>query len=179
MKWYIIEAIVGKEHQAVKLIQAQIEQKKMQSHFGEILVPEQKAIKLVNGERKEVKERRFPGYVLVKMDLSPETQRMIKGVNHVKDFLGGVNPAVFSESEADKFLGRLNTTISIDKEKEEFVAGDLVQVTDGPFKGFNAKVDAVQGNRLRVLVQVFGQSTSVELKPEMVMKMKPEVKAKK
>ena len=119
------------------------------------------------GQQRKSERKFFPGYVLVQMDLTDETWHLVKDVPRVLGFIGGTSdkPAPISEKEAMSILNRVEDGVNKPRPKILFEVGEVIRVTDGPFKDFNGVVEEVnyEKNKLKISVLIFGRSTSVEL----------------
>ena len=170
-QWYMIQAHSGKEHKAVDLLKQAIERKSRQTDFEEIVVPEQVKMKVVRGKKQEVKVRPFPGYVLIKMKMGPETLQLVKSVRYITGVAGAnqSSPAPISEAEAEKILGRLQKGEFSQDPTHGILAGDRVKILDGPFSSFDGEVESVDAKgKLKVMVSIFGRPTPVEISAEYV-----------
>lgn len=166
-RWYVVHAYSGFEKSVQKALTERIEREGMTDLFGQILVPVEEVVDIKNG-RKTITERKFfPGYVLVEMEMSDETWHLVKSTPKVTGFVGGSanRPAPISQREVDGIMQQMQDGIDKPKPKVLFEVGEQVRVTDGPFTDFSGSVDEVNydRNKLRVLVQIFGRETPVEL----------------
>ncbi len=166
-RWYVIQAYSGYENHVVKAMRQQIEQKGLESSFGEIIVPTEEVVEMRAGKKRKSQRKLFPGYVLVQMEMNDLTWHLVKNVSQVLGFIGGTaeKPAPITDAEADKILQRLEEGENKPRPKILFEPGEMVRVIDGPFADFNGVVEDVnyEKNRLRVSVLIFGRSTPVEL----------------
>jgi len=139
----------------------------VQDKFGQILVPTEEVVEIRDGQKRKSERKFFPGYVLVQMEMDDETWHMVKSVPKVLGFIGGTSdkPAPITEREAQAILQRVQEGADKPRPKVLYESGEVVRVTDGPFKDFNGVVEGVdyERNRLRVAVMIFGRSTPVEL----------------
>lgn len=167
MRWYVLQAFSGFENSVKRSLEERIERAGMQDCFGEIMIPTEEVIEIRGGQKRRSERKFFPGYVLVRMEMSDETWHLVKDVPKVLGFIGGTadNPAPISDKEADSVLQSVQEGVEKPKPKVLFEAGEVVRVTDGPFNDFNGVVEEVNfdKNRLLVAVQIFGRSTPVEL----------------
>jgi len=137
-----------------------------QAYFGQVLVPTEKVIELVRGERKASSRKFYPGYILVQMELNDETWHLVRHTPKVTGFIGSQErPIPISDEEAESILMQMQEGAQKPKPKYRFEKGDEVRVVDGPFASFNGIVDEVMPDKgkVRVLVSIFGRSTPVEL----------------
>ncbi len=167
MRWYVVHAYSGFEHQVKRSMEERIARAEMQDKFGDILVPTEEVVEMRAGQKRRSERKFFPGYVLVQMDLDDDSWHLVKDVPKVMGFIGGTadRPAPISDREADQILQRVQEGVDKPRPKVLFEAGELVRVIDGPFNDFNGVVEEVnyEKSRLRVAVLIFGRSTPVEL----------------
>jgi transcription termination/antitermination protein NusG len=163
-RWYVIHTYSGYEESVVKNLKQRAESFGMEDKIFEVIVPREKKIRIKNGKRKEIEEKLYPGYVLVEMIVTDESWYVVRNTPNVTGFVGaGVTPVPLSQKEVDVLMGRIKQEITeVEMNIEE---GDVVKITDGPFKDFDGKVSQVDKERgkLKVLVNMFGRDTSVEL----------------
>lgn len=163
-RWYVIHTYSGYEESVVKNLKQRAESFGMEDKIFEVIVPREKKIRIKNGKRKEIEEKLYPGYVLVEMIVTDESWYVVRNTPNVTGFVGaGVTPVPLSQKEVDVLMGRIKQEIAeIEMNIEE---GDAVKIIDGPFKDFDGKVSQVDKERgkLKVLVNMFGRDTSVEL----------------
>lgn len=165
-QWYIIHAYSGFEDKVKTALEESIKQLKLEDKISEILVPTEKVVELVKGQRKTSSRKFFPGYVLVHMELDDTTWHLVKNTPKVTGFLGGNStPAPIPPEEVDKVIAQMIEGIKKPKPKFHFEGGDEVKVIDGPFTNFIGRVDEVKEDKakLRVLISIFGRATPVEL----------------
>ena len=168
MKWYVVHTYSGYEHKAKLALEERIRNLKsgQGEKFGEIVVPEENVIELVKGKKRTSKRRFFPGYILVKMDLTNETWHVVKDTPKVTGFVGNKNnPVPVPESEVQKMTNRIAEGEAKPRPRITFVEGETVRVVDGPFSNFNGVVEEVNMDKgkVRVSVSIFGRATPVEL----------------
>ena len=166
-RWYVLQAYSGFENSVKRSLEERVERAGMQEFFGEVMVPTEEVIEIRGGQKRRSERKFFPGYVLVRMELTDETWHLVKDVPKVLGFIGGSadKPAPISDKEADRILQSVQEGVEKPKPKVLFEAGEVVRVTDGPFNDFNGVVEEVnfEKNRLLVAMQIFGRSTPVEL----------------
>lgn len=174
LRWYVVHAYSGFEHQAAKSLRERIKHSEMDDRFGEILVPTEEVVEMKEGQRRRSERKFFPGYVLVQMDMDDDTWHLVKNVPKIMGFVGGTTdrPAPISEREAEQILNRVQEGVEKPRPKVLFEPGEVVRVIDGPFNDFNGVVEEVnyEKNRLRVAVLIFGRSTPVDLEFSQVEK---------
>ncbi|MBA2492806.1 MAG: transcription termination/antitermination protein NusG [Gammaproteobacteria bacterium] len=174
LRWYVVHAYSGFENQVKRALLERIERFGMQDRFGEILVPMEEVVEMREGQKRRSERKFFPGYVLVRMDMSDETWHLVKEAPKVLGFIGGTSdrPAPISDREAEAILQRIQEGVDKPRPKVLFEPGEVVRVADGPFNDFNGVVEEVnyEKSRLLVAVQIFGRSTPVELEFSQVEK---------
>jgi transcriptional antiterminator NusG len=165
-RWYIIHAYSNFENKVADSIREQAKQRGLGELFDEILVPKEKVVEVRRGRKVDAERKFFPGYVLVKMDLTDEAYHLIKNTPKVTGFLGSDNkPMPISDAEAARILHQVQEGIERPKPSVSFEVGEQVRVSDGPFANFNGIVEEVDEARARVkvAVSIFGRPTPVEL----------------
>ncbi|MBE9531742.1 MAG: transcription termination/antitermination protein NusG [Proteobacteria bacterium] len=165
-KWYIVHTYSGFEAKVKLAMEENIRQARKEESFGEILVPTEKVVEMVKGEKKTTTRKFFPGYILVNMDLNPETWHVVKDTPKVTGFVGGSdNPPSITEDELKKIMTQMEEGAVKPVPKVLFEKGENIRVIDGPFTNFVGLVDEVKPDKgkLRVLVSIFGRATPVEL----------------
>lgn len=172
-RWYIIHAYSNFEKKVADAIRERAASEGLEDQFDEILVPTEEVIEVRRG-RKVVSERKFfPGYVLVKMEMSDAAYHLIKDTPKVTGFLGSESkPIPISESEAQNILHQVKEGVDRPKSTIIYEVGELVKVMDGPFDGFSGQIEEVddERQRLKVAVEIFGRETPVELEFSQVQK---------
>ncbi len=165
-RWYIIHAYSNFENKVAESIREQAKQRGLSDLFEEVMVPKEKVVEVRRGRKVDAERKFFPGYVLVKMDLTDEAFHLIKNTPKVTGFLGADNkPMPISEAEAARILHQVQEGIERPKPSVSFEVGENVRVSDGPFASFNGMVEEVDEarSRLKVAVSIFGRATPVEL----------------
>ena len=174
-RWYVVHAYSGMEKAVERNLRERIDRSGLQDKFGRILVPMEEVVELKNGKKSVTERRFFPGYVLVKVDLTDEAFHLIKNTPKVTGFLGsGLKPVPISDAEAARILNQVAEGVDKPKTTIHFEIGEQVRVADGPFASFNGQVEEVdeERSRLKVAVSIFGRPTPVELEYGQVEKMK-------
>lgn len=162
--WYAVHTYSGYEEKVAESIRQRAASLEMADKIFQVVVPKEKMIEIKNGKRKVVEKKIFQGYVLVQMKLSEDAWYIVRNTPSVTGFVGsGVDPSPVSDDEMDKINKRMG--LDQPKHKIDFNVGEVVNITDGPFKGFDgsiSEIDATKG-KLKVLVNMFGRETPVEL----------------
>ena len=172
--WYIVHAYSNIENKVAQSIKDQAAQRNLSDKFDEVLVPMEKVVEVRRGRKVDSERKFFPGYVLVKMDLTDEVYHLIKNTPKVTGFLGtDKKPMPISDSEAAASLQQVQEGIERPKPSVSFEIGEQVRVADGPFASFNGTVEEVDEARarLKVAVSIFGRATPVELEYGQVEKV--------
>jgi len=165
-KWYVVHTYSGFENKIKLSLQERIEAAGMQEYFSDILIPEEDVVELVSGEKKTSKRKFFPGYILVRMEMNDDTWHIVKNTPKVTGFIGSKEkPSPIPDRDVESLQTRIVEGTLKPKPKFRFEVGDNVKIIDGPFTNFDGVVDEVkpEKGRLRVIVNIFGRSTSVEL----------------
>jgi transcription termination/antitermination protein NusG len=163
-QWYAIHTYSGYEEKVAESIRQRAASLDMADKIFQVLVPKEKMIEIKNGKRKVVEKRIFQGYVLVQMKMSEDAWYIVRNTPNVTGFVGtGTEPTPVSSDEMDKIMKRMGKEEP--KHKIDFNIGDVVNITDGPFKGFDGSISEIdqQKGKLKVLVNMFGRETPVEL----------------
>jgi transcriptional antiterminator NusG len=165
-RWYIVHAYSNFEKKVAESIRDHAKQRGLSDLFDEILVPIEKVQEVRRGRKIDTERKFFPGYVLVKMDLTDEVYHLIKNTPKVTGFLGAdKKPIPISDAEAERILHQVQEGIERPKPSIMFEVGEQVRVADGPFASFNGTVEEIDEDRsrLKVAVSIFGRATPVEL----------------
>jgi transcriptional antiterminator NusG len=174
-RWYVVHAHTNFEKKVAQSIREGAAQKGLSDNISEIMVPTEDVVEVRRGAKHNIERKIYPGYVLVKMDLTDETWNMIKQVPKVTGFLGGGGkPAPISEKEAMAIMQQVEEGVARPKSTMSFDIGENVRVTDGPFNSFTGTVEDVNTDtqRLKVSVSIFGRATPVDLDFAQVEKIK-------
>lgn len=162
--WYIIHTYSGHEGKVATALQQRVDSFGMKELIQEILVPTQEKIVISDGKKKTVRERLFPGYVMVKMVLANDTWAVVRNTTGVTGFVGaGARPTPLPQNEIDAILRF--TRMEAPKLEVSFKEGETVKIIDGPFTDFLGKVEEIdeEKGKVKVLVSIFGRETPVEL----------------
>ena len=163
-RWYAIHTYSGYEENVSDNLKQRIESLDMQDKIFGVMIPKEKKIKIKNGKRRTVEEKIFPGYVLVEMIVTDESWYVVRNTPNVTGFIGtGTTPTPLSEEEVKSLQKRMG--VDEPEYKIDVEVGSPVSIADGPFKGFEGKVadiDEARG-KIKVLINMFGRETSIEL----------------
>lgn len=162
--WYAIHTYSGYEDAVARALEQRIESLGMEDKIFQVIVPKEKRIQVRGGKRKIVEERIYPGYVLVEMVVTDDSWYVVRNTPRVTGFVGaGTTPTPIAKEEVDTLLKRIG--VEEPEYKVDVKVGEAVQIADGPFKGFDGKVSEVDEARgkIKVLVNMFGRDTPVEL----------------
>lgn len=166
-KWYVLQAVSGKEAKVKEYIEAEMKHNDfLSSHVSQILIPTVKQASLRNGKRVVKEKVSLPGYVFVEADLKGDVAHTLRFIPNVLGFLGGLdNPAPVPQSEINRMLGTADETELEENMDVPYSVDETVKVTDGPFSGFSGVVEEVdsQKHKLKVMVKIFGRKTPLEL----------------
>ncbi len=165
-RWYIVHTYSNFEKKVAETLREQALVKGFDEQIEEVLVPTEEVVEVRRGQKVNAERRFFPGYVLVKMDLTDETYHFVKNTPKVTGFLGSQNkPSPVSQKEVDDILQQVQEGVDHPKPSVTFEIGETVRVCDGPFASFNGLVEDVDEERarLKVAVSIFGRATPVEL----------------
>ena len=173
MNWYIVQAYSGFEKKVVETIREELKKNKLEDKIGEILVPTHQITQVKKGKRTKKESKYFPGYVLLKVELTKQIYHLIKNLKKVSGFLGSKGiPVAVSQKEIDRILGQIKDGVVQPKTGIEYNIGEKVQVIDGPFASFNGLIEDIDEDksRLKVSVSIFGRPTPVDLEYNQVEK---------
>lgn len=165
-KWYIVHTYSGQEARAKQGLLERAAALGFEDRFDEVLIPEESVVEMVKGQKRNMKRKFFPGYIMVRMDLDDETWHIVKGTPKITGFVGGAtNPPSISDEEVARMTQRMKDGAEKPKPLITFEEGENVRVINGPFANFSGFVDEVmpEKEKLRVMVQVFGRATPVVL----------------
>ena len=165
-KWYIVNTYSGHENKAKLTLLERVQNASLGAYFGDVLVPTESVMEMVKGQRRTMTRKFFPGYMFVQMVLNDQTFHLVKNTPKITGFLGGMKPTPVPEREITG-VQQNATEGKAPKAKARvvFAVGDTVRVIDGPFANFTATIEEVKQDKqkLKVLLSMFGRSTSTEL----------------
>ncbi len=163
-QWYAIHTYSGYEEKVAESIRQRADSLDMKDKIFQVLVPKEKMIEIKNGKRRVVEKRIFQGYVLVQMKMSEDAWYNVRNTPSVTGFVGtGTEPSPLGNDEIEKIQKRMG--LDQPKHKIDYNLGEVVNIIDGPFKGFDGSINEIdaQKGKLKVLVNMFGRETPVEL----------------
>jgi len=165
--WYVVNTYSGHESKVKEKLEAKIESMGMEDYIYRVVIPETTEVEVKDGVKKEKTKKMFPGYILVEMVMSDEAWYIVRNTPGVTGFIGssgkGAKPTPLLPQEIDRIL--VNMGMSRVNVEDDLKVGDSVSIVDGPFKGMIGKVDNIdtENNRLNILIDLFGQETSVDV----------------
>ena len=172
-KWYVAHVLSGFENRVTKTLKERIVNHNMTEFFADILVPEESVIANVNGKKRSMKKKFFPGYIIIKMVMNDRTWHLVKDTDKITGFIGGTKekPMPISDEAAvltNSMVDGFKRTRSV----ANFSEGDSVKVIEGPFASFVGVVEAISDKgKVKVQVSIFGRPTPVELEFSQVEKV--------
>ncbi len=173
-KWYIVHVLSGFENRVLKTLKERIVNHNMTEYFADILVPEENVVANVNGKKRTMKKKFFPGYVLIKMIMNEKTWHLVKDTDKITGFIGGTKdkPMPISDEEAASMTASLAEGFKKTRTVANFSEGDSVKVIEGPFASFVGVVENISDKgKVKVQVSIFGRPTPVELEFSQVEKV--------
>ena len=166
-KWYILQAYAGYEGRVEQTIKEKLKIERLEHLVDEIFIPSEDIVRTKDGQKRKVNQKYFPGYVLVRMELTPELWHLLMEINRVSGFIGGTqkNPLPLDDSELEKIRSQISEGSQQKATEDEFIVGQKVTITEGSFGNFSGIIDEINQERrkLKVLVSIFGRPTPVEV----------------
>lgn len=163
-RWYVLHTYSGYEENVARNLKQRIESMDMEDKIFDVLIPTETKIKIKNGKRKTVREKIFPGYVLISMIVTDASWYVVRNTPNVTGFIGsGTTPTPISDEEIKGLQQRMG--VEEPEYKIDVQVNTMVKIIDGPFKNYEGKVSEIDGARgkVKVLISVFGRETPVEL----------------
>ena len=173
MNWYIVQAYSGFEKKVAETIKDTLKKGNLDSNLEEVLVPTHQVTEVKKGKRTKKEKKYFPGYVLIKVDLTKQIYHLIKNLQKVSGFLGSENkPTPITDTEIKRIMGQVSESAISQKSGISFEIGEKVKVCDGPFASFSGMIEEIdeEKSRLKVSVSIFGRPTPVDLEYNQVEK---------
>ncbi|MDR2353767.1 MAG: transcription termination/antitermination protein NusG [Deltaproteobacteria bacterium] len=177
LRWYVVHTFSGFEHRVKQALEDKIQKLNLSEQIAEVILPMENVTGTAvtkDGSKRTTQRKLFPGYLLVKMELNEITWQIIKEIPKVSGFLGGKNkPEPIPDEEAERVLSQMLDGTQKPKPKYTFEEGDDIKVVDGPFNNFTGVVEEVNEDKakLKVLINIFGRPTPVELEFHQVDKL--------
>ncbi len=165
-QWYVIHTYSGFENKVKQSIEQRVAALGLAHMVSQVMIPTETVVELKKGKRREASQKFFPGYVLVRMEMTDDLWYLIKNTPKVTGFVGpGVRPTPIPEAQVQAILHQVETGAERPKHRILFSRGESVRVIDGPFSNFTGVVDEVKPDkgRLKVMVSIFGRPTPVDL----------------
>ena len=165
-RWYVINTYSGYETKVKANLESRIKAEGIKDKVTEILIPSEDVNEMRGGKKRVSTKRFFPGYILVKMELTDDTWYVVSKTPKVTGFVGSGNrPTPLEDEEVENIIGQMQGTRARPKLQVNYYKDEVVKVLDGPFANFSGKVEEVNAERgkLKVAVTIFGRSTPVEL----------------
>ncbi len=165
-QWFIVHTYSGYEAKVKDSLRQRADAMGMTDVIEEILIPTEEVVEVRDGKKTRSTRKFFPGYVLVKMEMTDAAWHVVRSTPKVTGFVGtGSKPVPLSQAEVDRIVTQVAVAAEKPKPKLEFRIGETVRITDGPFSNFTGQVEEVNEDRstLKVMVTIFGRSTPVEL----------------
>jgi transcriptional antiterminator NusG len=163
-RWYVIHTYAGYEDKVAKQLRQRIKAFKMEDQIFQVVVPKERQVELKGGEKKLVKKHIYPGYVMVEMIVNNESWYVVRNTPNVTGFIGfGTKPSPIDPKEVEIIFSRMQKKEPV--YNADFKPGDHVRISQGTFKDFDGVVEEVDESKgkLKVLVNMFGRETPVEI----------------
>lgn len=173
-RWYVVHVFSGFEKKVAQAIKERAQQHGMAPAIEDVMVPTDSVVEMRKNKKVNAERKFFPGYVLVKMDMTNDSWHLVRNTPKVTGFLGAKDkPQPISEREAERLINQVKEGIEKPKPAILFEVGEQVRVSDGPFTSFNGVVEEIdeEKSRLKVSVSIFGRPTPVELEYTQVEKV--------
>lgn len=165
-KWYVVHIQTGMENKVKASLESRAEIAGLKTAIHQVLIPTEKVSEVKEGKKRISERKFFPGYILIRMELTDDSWYLIKNTPGISGFVGsGKTPIPLPDEEVDQILRQQEEKTHKPKPKVEFTSGESVRVKEGAFANFNGTIEEVNPNRgkLKVMVTIFGRSTPIEL----------------
>jgi transcriptional antiterminator NusG len=173
-RWYVVHVFSGSEKKMAQSIEEQALANGLQDLIEQVMVPTEEVVEMRRGAKVQTERKFFPGYILVKMELTDASWSLVQSQPRVTGFLGGKGrPVPITNAEAERLIRQMDEGVERPKSTITFDIGEEVRVVDGPFESFNGLVEEADDEkaRLKVSVSIFGRATPVELEYSQVEKI--------
>jgi transcriptional antiterminator NusG len=165
-QWYVVHTYSGFENKVAETIRQRAKIFGQEEAITQVVIPTEEVVEVRKGQRRITPQKFFPGYVLVEMDMTDDSWHLVKSTPKVTGFVGaGTRPSPLPAEEVETILRQMELGAEKPKPKSVFQKGDKVRVVEGPFVNFSGAIDDMSPERgkLKVMVQIFGRLTPVEL----------------
>jgi transcriptional antiterminator NusG len=165
-RWFVVHTYSGQEQKAKRYLESAISTSGMGEAFGRVLLPTEEVAEMKSGKRATSTKKFLPSYLLVEMELSKETENMVRNTPGVTNFVGpSGKPSPITEDEVARIMGQMEGVRAAEPDEIGYKTGDPVKVVDGPFTDFTGTISEVnlERKKLKVMVSIFGRPTPVEL----------------
>jgi transcription termination/antitermination protein NusG len=173
-RWYVLHVYSGFEKKIASQIMETAAQKGLADEIEQVMVPTEEVVEIRRAQKVNAERKFFPGYVLVKMEMTDEAWHLVRDIPKVTGFLGTkLKPTPISEAEAQRMIQQVQEGTEHRRPAVVFEIGEQVRVAEGPFTSFNGVVEDIdeEKGRVKVSVSIFGRSTPVELEYGQVEKL--------
>lgn len=171
-RWYVVQVYTGFEDIVKADLEARAKETGLTDLLGQVLIPASEVASMFAADTKSKKEKIFPGYLLIQLDMTGDMYRLVSSTPRVTRFLGGESPVPLSDKEVERIFAQMAGKLSLSQDRTLFTVGNEVHITTGPFSGFVGIIDKVdeEKERLTIMVSIFGRMTPVELGFDQVKK---------
>jgi len=164
--WYVVHTYSGFENKVAEAIRQRAKIFGQEEAISQVVIPTEEVVEVRKGQKRITPQKFFPGYVLVEMEMTDDSWHLVKSTPKVTGFVGsGARPSPLPREEGDAILHQMELGAEKPKPKSVFQKGDKVRVIEGPFVNFNGMIEDMSPERgkLKIMVQIFGRLTPVEL----------------
>lgn len=170
-RWYVVQVYTGYEDVVKADLEQRIQAGALSELFGKVLVPKGEVVRILDGADMS-KEKIFPGYLLIQMEMVSEAFRLVSQLPRVTRFLGGESPMALTDAEVGRIFNQMEGGLPATQDKTLYTLGSEVHITNGPFSGFTGIIDSLdeEHDRVTVMVSIFGRMTPVELNCDQIKK---------